>query len=180
MQQSLESPSNRAALTCPLQTGEPGEIRAHFGNLSVVAEDPSMCFRSCFSHHSNQTVDSICRVCFETVVSHVREPYLERYETEHVCDSKVLKRLRREEIKTVTAMIPTFTRAVVSLTSCRAAFFSNRELMRLSTMRRRYTCCEILRPHCASALYQGRRCLIAVTYYKHPCSRYPFPSKQVT
>lgn len=49
-----------------------------------------------FAHRPNRdgTFDSICRVCYRTVVDHVRETELERAEQEHVCERAVLEHLQ--------------------------------------------------------------------------------------
>ena len=49
-----------------------------------------------FAHRENRdgTIDSICRTCFATIATSIRESELGRKEQEHRCDPMALERIR--------------------------------------------------------------------------------------
>ena len=56
-----------------------------------------MSIRPGFAHRPNrddETFDSICRVCYQTVATSSRETDLKWSEREHVCDPRVLEHLK--------------------------------------------------------------------------------------
>ena len=54
-----------------------------------------------FAHRPNPngTVDSICRVCYQTVATYFWEADLEKSEHEHVCKTCDLQRFQRKEFE---------------------------------------------------------------------------------
>jgi hypothetical protein len=63
-------------------------------NLFQILSDSSK--GSAFSHRFNAdgTIDSICRSCFMTAATGINEAALDEHESNHVCETRLVERLR--------------------------------------------------------------------------------------